>query len=64
MSDPKHIACLDGWRHAAIAAPLLGHFYPVPGLNSGTLGVDLFFVLSGLLMTRILFVQKQPLGIF
>lgn len=64
MSDPKHIACLDGWRGAAIAALLLGHFYPVPGLNFGTLGVNLFFVLSGLLMTRILFVQKQPLGIF
>ncbi|WP_305822172.1 acyltransferase family protein [Massilia brevitalea] len=64
MSDPKHIACLDGWRGAAIAALLLGHFYPVPGINFGTLGVNLFFVLSGLLMTRILFVQKQPLGLF
>jgi len=64
MSDPKHIACLDGWRGAAIAALLLGHFYPVPGINFGTLGVNLFFVLSGLLMTRILFVQKQPLGTF
>lgn len=64
MSDLKHIACLDGWRGAAIAALLLGHFFPVPGLNFGALGVNLFFVLSGLLMTNILFVQQQPLGTF
>jgi len=64
MKDQRHIAHLDGWRGAAVSALLLGHFFPVPGVNFGSLGVHLFFVLSGLLMTRILFVDKQPLGIF
>lgn len=59
-----HLPYLDGWRGLAIACLLLGHFFPVPGLNFGTIGVHLFFVLSGLLMTRILFLQKVPLALF
>lgn len=59
-----HLPYLDGWRGLAIACLLLGHFFPVGGLNFGTVGVHLFFVLSGLLMTRILFVQKVALGVF
>jgi peptidoglycan/LPS O-acetylase OafA/YrhL len=59
-----HIPYLDGWRGLAIAFLLLGHFFPINGINFGTVGVHLFFVLSGLLMTRILFVQKVPLALF
>ena len=59
-----HLPYLDGWRGLAIACLLLGHFFAVPGINFGTVGVHLFFVLSGLLMTRILFVQKPPLRLF
>ncbi|MDP3739569.1 MAG: acyltransferase [Hyphomonadaceae bacterium] len=55
---------LDGWRGLAISAVLVGHFFPVPGINLGTLGVELFFVLSGRLMADILFVKKLPLGEF
>jgi peptidoglycan/LPS O-acetylase OafA/YrhL len=60
----RHIPYLDGWRGLAIASLLVGHFFPVPGLNLGTVGVALFFVLSGLLMARVLFIQKTDLGTF
>jgi peptidoglycan/LPS O-acetylase OafA/YrhL len=60
----QNIPYLDGWRGLAIALLLVGHFLPVPGINLGRLGVHLFFVLSGLLMARILFVKPVPLGLF
>lgn len=59
-----HYGYLDGWRGLAIGFLLLGHFFPVPGINFGTFGVNLFFVLSGLLMSRLLFVQNTPIRIF
>lgn len=59
-----HIPYLDGWRGLAIVFLLIGHFHPVPGINLGAAGVALFFVLSGFLMSRILFVDRVPLSIF
>ena len=59
-----HIPYLDGWRGLAIACLLVGHFFPVAGINFGTVGVALFFVLSGLLMARVLFLQGTDLGTF
>lgn len=64
MSQPKHFDYLDGWRGLAIFFLLLGHFFPVPGLNFGAAGVNLFFVLSGLLMGRLLFIQEVPITQF
>lgn len=63
-TEKAHIPYLDGWRGLAVAFLLIGHFFPVAGLNFGSVGVRMFFVLSGLLMTRILFVQKAPLPLF
>lgn len=60
----KHFDYLDGWRGLAITFLLIGHFFPVPGINLGAVGVNLFFVLSGLLMARVLFVQQTPISIF
>lgn len=61
---PTHLDYLDGWRGIAISLLLMGHFFPVPGLNLGAAGVHLFFVLSGLLMARLLFVNATPIGLF
>ena len=58
------LAYLDGWRGLSIAMVLIGHFFPVPGLNLGVLGVEFFFVLSGRLMGEILFIERFPLKKF
>ena len=55
---------LDGWRGLAISLVLIGHFYTGSPGFLGRLGVDVFFVLSGFLMSGLLFVQRQPLRIF
>ena len=58
------LAYLDGWRGLSIALVLIGHFFPVPGINLGVLGVEFFFVLSGRLMGEILFIERYPLKKF
>lgn len=66
---------LDGVRGLAIALVLLWHcFYLIPSSSGaviwnhiaglGWLGVDLFFVLSGYLITRILLAQRGRSGYF
>jgi peptidoglycan/LPS O-acetylase OafA/YrhL len=60
----KNIPYLDGWRGAAISCLLIGHFFAIPGINLGTVGVGLFFVLSGLLMANVLFVKEVGFGKF
>jgi peptidoglycan/LPS O-acetylase OafA/YrhL len=63
-------ASLDGWRGTAIVALLLGHFVGGLGyepryvMNVSRLGVELFFVLSGLLMGNLLFVRTVTIGNF
>jgi peptidoglycan/LPS O-acetylase OafA/YrhL len=47
---------LDGLRFLAVVAVMAFHF-GVPGARAGFLGVDLFFVLSGFLITRVLLNQ-------
>jgi len=54
----ERLLFLDGWRGLAILAVLIGHFFPVQGMDIGSFGVELFFVLSGRLMAEILFVRK------
>jgi len=71
-----HLAALDGVRGIAILSVLLFHFVantiPTNGferavnhvLNYGSLGVDLFFALSGFLITGILFDARAEADYF
>lgn len=60
-----HLDYLDGWRGIAVLFVIVGHFWIDdfwPGVS--TFGVDLFFVLSGRLMSEILFVKRAELPTF
>ncbi len=60
----KYYKALDGVRAVAISLVLLQHYAYIVGkqINAGFLGVDLFFVLSGFLITGILFFSKEHFG--
>lgn len=64
QANEQYLKYLDGWRGLAIALLLIGHFYPVAGINLGHVGVNLFFVLSGLLMARLLFIKNVQISYF
>ncbi|RVU29333.1 acyltransferase family protein [Neptunomonas marina] len=64
QAELVRIDYLDGWRGIAILFVLLEHFFDVTGIHVGRMGVDIFFVLSGMLMSNILFVKKVPLRTF
>ncbi|MGH9045607.1 MAG: acyltransferase family protein [Acidimicrobiales bacterium] len=58
---PGYLPALDGARAVAIAAVVAYHLNPslLPG---GYLGVDVFFVLSGFLITRLLLAERLATG--
>jgi peptidoglycan/LPS O-acetylase OafA/YrhL len=53
MALPRlgHVAALDGIRGLAVGIVVLHHL-KVPGVHGGWIGVDLFFALSGFLITQ------------
>ena len=61
-SGRPHLPYLDGWRGIAIICVLIGHFSRFG--HMGDIGVTIFFVLSGILMSNILFVEQMPLRLF
>ena len=57
----KSIPYLDGWRGVAILLVLYSHFFVGAG---GDLGVTLFFVLSGFLVSDLLFQRQSGIATF
>ncbi|HEY4376365.1 MAG TPA: acyltransferase, partial [Acidimicrobiales bacterium] len=55
----RRIPALDGLRGLAVAAVVMYHF---EHLRGGFLGVDLFFVLSGYLITALLLAEWGRTG--
>jgi peptidoglycan/LPS O-acetylase OafA/YrhL len=62
-ADALHVPSLDGLRAISILLVLLGHFL-LPSNVSGVagLGVTTFFFISGFLITRLMFSERQHLG--
>lgn len=59
MKRLGYVPALDGLRGIAIAAVCANHFF---GLAGGYFGVDLFFVLSGFLITTLLLEERDRRG--
>ncbi|RRI05406.1 acyltransferase [Mesorhizobium tamadayense] len=53
---------IDGLRAMAVAIVILFHF-GVPGFPGGFIGVDIFFVISGYLITRLLIAEEGGLSL-
>jgi peptidoglycan/LPS O-acetylase OafA/YrhL len=71
MDSTQHIKSLDGWRGIAILLVFLYHYFPRNSQNPlslvasfGWSGVDLFFVLSGFLITGILYDTRNSENFF
>lgn len=62
FSRPKYRPDIDGMRALAIMSVLLFHAYP-SSLSGGFVGVDIFFVISGYLISSIIF-RGLSLGSF
>jgi len=60
-SDRRRWSGLDGLRAVAVAAVVAFHFAP-GALHGGFLGVDIFFVLSGFLITDLLVARYDRTG--
>jgi peptidoglycan/LPS O-acetylase OafA/YrhL len=57
-----HLPALDGLRGIAIALVFLLHYY-TPTFSGGSSGVDLFFVLSGFLITKLALEEHDGNGV-
>ena len=57
----KHRRDIEGLRAVAVLAVLLFHF-GVPGTQGGYIGVDIFFVISGFLITSLLLDERTTTG--
>ena len=62
-NDFKYMPHIDGLRCVAVMAVLLFHF-GVPGLGGGYVGVDIFFVISGYLISSIIIGEMVSTGEF
>ncbi len=58
---PRHIPEIDGLRAAAVGVVIASHFLGSYVPNGG-IGVDLFFVISGVVITRSLLLDREKSG--
>ncbi|MDF2555951.1 MAG: acetyltransferase, partial [Microbacterium sp.] len=56
------IAGLDGLRAVAVILVVVYHLFPAGLLRSGYVGVDVFFVISGFLITTLLLRERSREG--
>ncbi len=61
LSDVPYLPGLDGMRALAVIAVLIYHANP-EWLSGGFLGVEVFFVISGYLITLLLMSEREHLG--
>ena len=59
--NPGHVPALDGLRGVAIISVILIHSH-IPWFQGGFIGVDIFFVLSGFLITYLLVLEYDRNG--
>jgi peptidoglycan/LPS O-acetylase OafA/YrhL len=57
----RHIPEIDGLRAGAVGIVIASHFLG-PYVPNGGIGVDLFFVISGVVITRSLLLDRERLG--
>lgn len=61
--NQSYLSHVDGLRAIAVLSVLLYHF-GIPGFGGGYVGVDIFFVISGFLITRIISTEIEDTGNF
>ena len=61
-SSARRFAGLDGLRAIAVALVVIYHLFPGWMLHSGFIGVDMFFVISGFLITSLLLRERAAHG--
>ncbi len=61
-SPAARFAGLDGMRAIAVALVVVYHLFPQSPLRGGFLGVDVFFVISGFLITTLLLRERADTG--
>lgn len=61
LASMRHRRDIEGVRALAVLAVVLYHF-GVPGFSGGYVGVDVFFVVSGFLITSLLVAERESTG--
>jgi len=59
----RRLSGLDGLRGLAVALVVIYHLFP-PALRGGFIGVDIFFVISGFLITGLIVAEQDSTGRF
>ena len=74
LTQSSRLPCLDGWRCISILLVLLNHSRQLPGYDpswdrvvrwipDGRFGVEVFFVISGFLITFLLLKEREKTGV-